>query len=337
MKAVVLREFGGPEVLRLQETPTPEPAPGELVFRVHAVSVNRTLDLAVRAGEYDPAISLPHILGVDPSGIVTAVGAQVDDRKVGDRVVAIPWRSGPGPLQSVGRQRPGGYAEYVAIPAAATVLVPEGLDFATATVVARHAPQALNLLRDRAQLKSGETVLVLGASGGLGSAGVQLARNLGAHVIAGAGSPERVQAALALGAHNGVDYRHQPLAQTVLELTGGKGVDVVFDNIGDPSLFPDCVAALARHGRLVTAGSHGGPGEVTLDVRRLYLYQLSILGGLGFTIPDVVASLEAAAGGELKVLIDQVLPLGAACEAHHRVASREGLGKVILDPTLPEA
>lgn len=336
MKAIVLREFGGPEVLRLEEMPTPEPAPGELVFRVHAVSVNRTLDLSARAGEYDPAIRLPHILGVDPSGVVSSIGEGVTDRKVGDRVVAIPWRTqAVGPLQSVGRQRPGGYADYVAIPAAATVLVPEGLEFAAATLVARHTPQAFSLLRDRAQVKAGETVLVMGASGGLGSAGVQIARLLGAKVIAGAGAPDRVQAALDLGAEQGVDYRRQPLAETVLALTEGRGVDVVFDNIGDPELFPQAVAALARHGRLVTAGSHGGPGEVALDVRRLYLYQLSILGGLGFSTADVEASLKAAAEGRLKVLIDQVLPLASAAEAHRRVGGREGLGKVILDPTLP--
>lgn len=334
MRAIIFREFGGPEVLRLEDVPSPEPGPGELVFRVHAVSVNRTLDLALRAGEYDPALALPHILGVDPSGVVTAVGKGVDHRSPGDRVVALPWRAGPGPLVSVGRQRPGGYAEFVAIPAVATAIVPEGLDFAVATVVARHAPQAFNLLRDRAALKAGETVLVMGAAGGLGSAGVQIAKLLGAKVIAAAGAPERVQAALDLGADHGVDYRRQPLAQTVLELTGGQGVNVVFENIGDPTLFPEAVGALARHGRLVTAGSHGGPGPVALDVRRLYLYQLSILGGLGFTLADVDSSLEAAAKGRLKALIDTVLPLADAAEAHRRVAGRGGLGKILLDPTL---
>ena len=130
MRAVLVREFGGPEVLRLEDVPTPEPGPGELVFRVHAVSVNRTLDLAVRAGEYGLAIRLPHILGVDPSGVVTAVGDGVADRKPGDRVAAIPWRPATaGPLESVGRQHPGGYAEFVKLPAAATVLCPPDWTF----------------------------------------------------------------------------------------------------------------------------------------------------------------------------------------------------------------
>jgi NADPH:quinone reductase-like Zn-dependent oxidoreductase len=333
MRAVVLREFGGPDVLRIEEVPTPEPGPGELVFRVHAVSVNRTLDLAVRAGDYDPAIRLPHVLGVDPSGVVTAVGSGVTERRAGDRVVALPWRDGPGPLQSVGRQHPGGYADYVKIPAAATAMVPAGLDFATATVVARHAPQAFSLLRDRAAVKPGETVLVMGASGGLGSAGVQIAKLLGAKVIAAAGAPARVGIGLQLGADHGIDYRRQPLAETVLSLTDGRGVDVVFENIGDPLLFPEAVRALARHGRLVTAGSHGGSGEVMLDVKRLYLFQLSILGGLGFSASDVDASLAAAAEGRLKALIEAILPLDAAPEAHRRVGGRQGVGKIILDPT----
>lgn len=335
MKAIVLREFGGPEVLRLEDFPTPEPGPEDLVFQVHAVSVNRTLDLAVRAGDYDPAIRLPHILGIDPSGVVVAVGEGVADRKVGDRVVAIPWRAAEaGPLHSVGRQQHGGYAEYVRIPAKATVLIPPGLDFAAATLVARHAPQAFSLLRDRAALQQGETVLVMGAAGGLGSAGVQIAKLLGAKVIAAAGAADRVQAALGLGADFGVDYGRQPLTQSVLELTDGRGVDVVFENIGDPALFPQAFAALARKGRLVTAGSHGGDGRVMLDVKRLYLYQIGVLGGLGFSTADVIASLDAAAAGRLKVLVDAVLPLEAAAEAHRRVARREGLGKVILDPRL---
>jgi len=117
----------------------------------------------------------------------------------------------------------------------------------------------------------------------------------------------------------------------VLELTGGRGVDLVFENIADPVLFPKAFHAIARRGRLVTAGSHGG-GEVTLDVKRLYLYQLSVMGSLGFTHEDVVASLDAAAVGRFRVLVDEILPLSAAAEAHRRVASRQGLGKVLLSP-----
>lgn len=332
MKAIVMRRFGGPEVLEWTDWPDPAPGPGEVLIRVHAVSVNRTLDLAVRAGTYAAPIALPHIPGVDPSGEIVALGEGVTDRAEGERVVTMPWRTRPvGPMDMLGVGHMGGYAELVCVPARATVPIPEGLDFASATVVARHAPQAFNLLRDRAGLKPGETVLVMGAAGGLGHAGVQVARLLGARVIGAAGSPERVDAALAAGADDGIDYRAADLTAEVLRLTGGRGVDVVFENIGDPELFPKAFASIARHGRLVTAGSHGG-GRVELDLQRLYLYQIGVLGSLGATPEDVASSLLAAADGRLTALIDCRLPLSQAAAAHRRVAAREGVGKVLLEP-----
>lgn len=332
MKAVVMHGFGGPDVLQYEDFPKPIPGPGEVLIKVAAVSVNRTLDLVVRAGEYGAPVALPHILGVDPSGTIVALGDGTEASLLGQRVVTTPWRSKPiGPLDAVGMQHLGGYAQFVKLPAAATVPIPDALGFAEATIVARHAPQAFNLLRDRAGLKSGETVLVMGASGGLGSAGVQVAKLLGATVIAAAGAAERVRAAIDLGADHGIDYRAQNLTERVLEITGGRGVDVVFENIADPVLFPQAFHALARHGRLVTAGSHGG-GQVMLDVKRLYLYQISVLGSLGFTRDDVVASLEAAARGQFRVLVDEIMPLSQAAEAHRRVGARDGVGKVILVP-----
>jgi len=334
MKAVVMHSFGGPEVLSFEDFPRPVPGPGEVLVAVHAVSVNRTLDLVVRAGDYGAPIKLPHILGVDPSGIIAEIGPGVADRAVGQRVATLPWRSkAVGPLDAVGMQHLGGYADFVKLPASATVPIPDGLGFAEATIVTRHAPQAFNLLRDRAGLKAGETVLIMGASGGLGSTGVQIAKLMGATVIAAAGAPERVQAALDLGADHGIDYRREDLTARALELTGGRGVDIVFENIADPVLFPKAFHAIARHGRLVTAGSHGG-GEVTLDVKRLYLYQIALMGSIGFTPADVEASLQAAAQGRFSVLIDAILPLRDAREAHERVARRDGVGKVILSPQL---
>ncbi|MGA7608587.1 MAG: alcohol dehydrogenase catalytic domain-containing protein, partial [Xanthobacteraceae bacterium] len=178
MKAIVLREFGPPDVLRLEDIATPSPGPGELVLKVHAVSVNRTLDLVVRAGLYARKPPLPHILGVDPCGVVAAVGRCVTTRKVGDRVVceAIIGTEPNGAPRLLGVNAWGGYAEYVKVPAHTTHVIPDGLDFLTAAVVARHAPLAFTQLRDRAQVKPGEWVLVMGAAGGLGSAAVQAAK-----------------------------------------------------------------------------------------------------------------------------------------------------------------
>jgi NADPH:quinone reductase-like Zn-dependent oxidoreductase len=335
LKAVVIRQFGPPSVLRVEEVPTPEPGPGEVLIRVHAVSVNRTLDLIVRSGKYARSVSFPHVLGVDPSGVIAAVGPGVTERKVGDRVVPntrVAEATETSPPKLLGVNVWGGYAEYVKVPAHLTHLIPDGLDFPTATVVARHAPTAFHLLRDRAAIKRGEWVLVMGAAGGLGSAGVQAAKYLGAKVIAGAGADERVQAGLDLGADAGVNYRAKDLTAEVMRITGGRGVDVVFENIGDPDLFPKAFATLRRDGRLVTAGGHGG-GIVPLDVNRLYLNHLTVIGATGEGSTDFKLSLEAAAKGQFKVLIDCILPLAEAARAHEIVAARSGIGKVVLDPT----
>jgi NADPH2:quinone reductase len=332
MKAIVIREFGGPEVMRMEDFPDPVAGPGEVVVKVHAVSVNRTLDLVVRAGKYAKPVKLPHILGVDPSGVIAQVGPGVTDRKPGDRVITAAWRTAPsGPMDSLGVQHLGGYAEYVKLPASATLLIPDSVDFPTATIIGRHAPAAYTLV-NAAELKKDEWVLVMGASGGLGAAAVQIAKYRGAKVIAAAGADERVQAALELGADEGINYRSHDLTEEVLRITGKQGVNVVFENVGDPVLFPKALMSLARQGRLVTSGAHAG-GQAQIDLHRVYLYQLSILGRLGAKPADADIALRAAAEGRYRVLIDRIMPLSQAAEAHRRVAERSGIGKVILDPT----
>jgi NADPH:quinone reductase len=335
MKAIVIREFGPPEVMRLEEVPTPVPEAGEVLIKVHAVSVNRTLDLVLRAGAYSVPIKLPHVLGVDPSGVVAAVGAGVTTRKVGDRVVTLQFvrQATPSSFPVIlGLHVWGGYAEYVKVPAACTHPIPDGVDFPVATVVARHAPVGFSMLRDNAGLQAGQWVLVMGASGGLGGAGIQAAKYLGAKVIAAAGADERVKAAVSLGADAGINYRSHDLTEEVMRITEKRGVDVVFENIGDPDLFPKAFASLVRGGRLITAGGHGG-GTVPLDVKRLYLNANTIIGTFGRITPaDVEQGLRAAAEGRYRVLIDRVLPLAEAAKAHRLVEARSGIGKVILQP-----
>ena len=334
MKAIVIREFGGPEVMRVEEVPTPDPGPGELLIQVAAVSVNRTLDIIVRNGKYARPVKLPHVLGVDPTGTVVALGAGVKHRKLGDRVCISSRRvvRKPGePMTMLGIDSWGGYAQYVVLNEDVTAVIPDEIDFHTATVVARHAPLAFSQVRSKAQLKQGDWALVMGAAGGLGSIIVQAAAFYGANIIAAAGADERVEAAKTLGAQHGINYRKQDLTEEVMKLTGRRGVDVVFENIADPELFPKALASLKRGGKLFTAGAHGGP-IVPLNVSTLYMNEISIIAGTGHTTEDVEAALDAAARGKLTMLIDRVMPLSQAAHAHRLVDERKITGKILLTP-----
>ncbi len=345
MRAVVLRSFGPPDVLRVEEVPTPEPGTAEVLIEVRAVSVNRTLDVLVRHDGNNRGLTLPLVLGVDPSGVVAAVGPGVQERHVGDRVAVVNLRCGTcryclageeedcqtGGLH-LGIQRWGGYAEYVSVAEAATVPVPEGLSFPEASVILRHFPTAFALAR-RAELRAGEWALVMGAAGSLGACCIQVAKLAGARVVAAAGADQRVKAAITYGADFGVNYRSQDLAQEVMRITDNHGADVVFENIADPTIWPGAFNSLAYRGRLVTAGAHGG-GKVEIDVTRLYRQRNRIIGGPGNSQADVQRTLSAAAAGGLHAVIDRVLPLESAAEAHRLVEENRVMGKVVLDPTL---
>jgi NADPH2:quinone reductase len=345
LNAIVLNEFGGPEVLRYAQVGTPMAAPGVIVVKVHSVSVNRTLDCVVRAGKYPVKIQMPHVLGADPAGAVVEVGGGVTKLKVGDRVAvisAVPCQTCAQCLignednclesKRVGVDLWGGYAEYIAVPWRYAVQLPSELSFAEATVITRHFPMAFHLLVSKADLKPGEWVLVMGATGALGSSCVQIAKMLGAVVIAGAGTDERVEIAKSYGADFGINYRKHDLAKEVLRLTGDTGVNVVCENISDPTIWPAAFASLALNGRLVTAGAHGG-GTVTLDVKRLYMRRLRVIGAAGTNLADVERALAAASKGKIRALIHRAMPLRDAAEAHRIVEQNQIAGKIILEPT----
>lgn len=345
MRAVVMRAFGGPDVLRLEQVETPAPAPGEVLVRVGAVTVNRSFDLKVREDGNGRGPMMPLVLGADPAGEVAVVGSGVDDLHIGDHVAV--WRAaGCGECEAcqrgdaddcrrkrmIGIHRWGGYAEYVSVPRSTLVAIPPELPFAEAAVVLRHFPTAIALAFRRAGLRAGESVLVMGAAGGLGSALVQVARHAQAGcIIVGAGSDARVAAAMALGGDHGINYRAQDLAAECRRLTGGRGVDVVFENIADPELWPGAYGSLAYAGRLATVGAHGG-GKVCLDVRRLYGQHLSVLGGASPRQEDVEQALEGARTGVYRAVIGASLPLERAAQAHQLVADSAVPGKVVLVP-----
>src|SRR5690348_119493 len=234
MKAIVIHEYGPPDVLKYEDVPDPEPRMGEVRVRVHAATINRTLDVSVRAGkQMQRGAKLPFIPGVDCAGVIDKVGPGVTKWKVGDHVAAagrMPLDPCPedckgyaGPDGMMGVNRPGGFAEKVVIPACALDPLPKELNLHEAAVVMRHCPTAWNLLVNVAQLKAGEWVLIMGASGNLGSIGIQIAKNvIGANVIAAAGSDERVKTGVGLGADHGVNYNAADLTAEVLRLTGGK-------------------------------------------------------------------------------------------------------------------
>ena len=345
MKAIVLKKFGGPEVLRWEDLPAPKPATGEILIKVHSVSVNRTLDCVLRAGKYPVKIELPHVLGADPAGEIAEVGDSVTKFKSGDRVAVIsatPCQQCAQCLKGedfncvdskrIGVDRWGGCAELIAVPARYAVRLPDEISFAKGTVITRHFPMAFNLLIGKADVRPGERVLVMGATGALGSSCVQVAKMLGATVIAGAGTDERVELAKSYGADFGVNYRAHDLAKEVMRLTENQGVDIVCENISDPTLWPAAFASLAMNGRLVTAGAHGG-GMVTLDAKRLYMRRLRIIGAAGTSLTDVDKALDAARQGKIHAIISCTMPLCDAAEAHRIVEQNQLAGKLILDPT----
>lgn len=344
MKAIVIRSFGDAEVMNLEDVAEPSAAPGEIVIKVHSVSVNRTLDCEVRAGKYPVKPKLPHVLGVDPAGEVVEVGAGVTRFKPGDRAATISIiRCGQCrqcqkgleanclASQHIGLHRWGGYAEYVAVPERNAFHVADNLTYAEGTVITRHYPMAFNLLTGKTQVKAGEKVLVMGATGALGSCCVQVAKMHGATVIAAAGADERVELAKQAGADHGINYRTQDLAKEVMALTGGDGVDIVCESIADPTLWPGAFNSLAIGGRMVTAGAHGG-GNVMLDAKRLYLRRISILGAAGTNPPDVEKALDAARDGKIRAIPHRLMPLEEVQQAHRIVEANQIIGKIVLEP-----
>ncbi len=345
MKAIVIHEFGPPDVLKYQDVPDPPPQDGEIRIRVHAATVNRVLDVSVRAGrEGARGPVLPLIPGVDCAGIVDAVGTGVRHWRPGMRVAAagvMPLRlvaedgeGYSGPMGMMGIKRPGGFAELVCLPACAAIALPDRLDFHHAAVVMRHVPTAWNLLFHVAGLKAGETILVMGAGGNLGSIGIQIAKNvIGATVIAAAGSDERAQIGRDLGADHAINYNTHDLRAEIMKITGGKGVDVLYDNIANPKVLPQAFRAIGYEGRLVTAGAHAGP-DVTIDFSHLYHQRITIKGMPGYHPPDVPKCFAAAADGLVQTQIERILPLSQAAEAHRLVEAGKSQGKIVLDPTL---
>lgn len=337
MKAVRIKAYGGPETLQLEEIAVPIPGPEELLVRVQACGVNR-LDVLLRNGKVF-RVPLPHIPGTDIAGEIAGLGANTQGWQLGDRVLVAPILScgqcdrclaGRDNLcqrfGTVGSSIPGGYAEYVVIPARNAITIPTGMSFEAAASLPLNYATATNMLR-KAALAPGESVLIMGASGGLGSAALQVAKAMGARVIAVVRQEHHQEKVLALGADE-VLMANGDLSHEVRDLTQNQGVDVAFEHVG-AATFAASLASLRTDGRMVTAGATTGE-LAQLDLQAIYLKRLSILGCRGSGRLDLEFALKLWHQGRLKPPIDKVLPLGDAAKAHSILEQGDRFGRIIL-------
>ncbi len=340
MKAVTIREHGGPEMLRLEEIPDPEVGPGEVRVRVRACALNH-LDLWVRRGLPGLKLRFPHVLGADIAGEVESVGPGVVGVEPGARTLVAPGVScgvcrdclaGRDNLcrsyKILGEGPHGGYAELVTIPAANLLPYPEGLDFPAAAALPLTFQTSWQMLVERACVRPGETVLVLGAGSGVGAAAIQIAKLLGATVIATAGAAAKLEAAASLGADHLINHADQDLVAEVRRLTARRGVDVVFEHVGQAT-WEKSILCCARGGRIVTCGATTG-FEARTDLRHVFFRQLSILGSTMGSKAVLHTVLDHVRAGKLRPVVDRVLPLAEAQAAHRRIEAGEQFGKVVL-------
>jgi NADPH:quinone reductase-like Zn-dependent oxidoreductase len=344
MRAIVMREHGGPEVLRLEERAEPAPGHGEAVVRVAAVAVNR-LDLWVREDVgHAYGATLPIVPGYDVAGEILALGKGVEGVAVGERVyVHYDFSCGRCPycLEGdeaacaeygvMGVNRPGGYAERVVAPARNLFALPERVSCETAAAAGSVYLTAYHMLFARAGLRAGETVLVTAAGSGVGGAAIALARFAGARVIATASSAEKRERALAAGVEHAVDYTLPGWGEEARRLTGGRGVDLVVDHVGAAAV-PGALAALAPKGRLVFCGASSGP-RVELDLIDLFARQISLIGSSDGSRRELWEVFRLLGEGLIDPpAVEAVLPLEEAARAQELLATRAHFGRVLLAP-----
>ncbi len=342
MKAVAFYAHGDSGVLKPSDLPEPKLGANSVMVRVKAVGINH-LDIFVRQGWPGLKLSLPHVLGADIAGVVDRLGAEVTDLKVGEEVVVNPGLScghcerclrGEDNLcrnyQIVGEHSWGGYAELAALPRQNILPKPKNLSFEQAACVPLTFLTSWTMLMRRAQLQPGETVLIHAAGSGVGSAAVQIAKLIGARVIATASTAEKLKKAQELGADHLINYSEKDFLDEVKRITNRRMVDVVFEHVG-AATFEKSVACLPYGGRLVTCGATTGY-QVQLDLRVLFYKRIALLGTTMGSKGDLFRILQLVEQGALKPVLDRVLPLEKAAEAHRLLESRAQFGNVVLTP-----
>src|SRR4051812_45880861 len=343
MRAALFRKHGGPEVLEIAEVPDPIAGAGQVQVRVTAVGLNH-IDLFLRQGMPALHVELPHVSGGDVCGQVSAIGEGVTGVDVGDRVLLNPnlscghchaclsGRDNFCPRSMLlGEQCWGGCAERVVVPRANLVPVPRAtvpLDDTALAAVPIAFITAWQMLVERAVVRQGETVLVLAAGSGVGTAAIQIAKLWGARVIATASTDEKLAAARGLGADETINHARSDIVAEVKRMTSRRGVDIVVEHVG-AATFPKSVVACARGGRIVTCGATTGH-EPVLNLRHVFWRQLSILGSTMASKSRLFDILDLVAAGRLRPVIHQVMPLSEIAAAHRLLESREVFGKLVL-------
>ncbi len=342
MQAVHIPAHGGPSVLKIVDLPIPRPAAGEVLVRMLAVSLNH-LDLFVRAGMAGVKLPLPLIPGCDGIGEITQLGDGVTGFRSGQRVLVEPGYSSGTSAHDLagndhlsndykirGEHSDGVDREYVAVSSRYALPLPDGIDPVRAAAVPLVFLTAWGMLVTRAQMRSGETVLVLGGASGVGSAAIQIARERGARVLATAGSDAKLRLARELGADEVVDHSQSDWGQAVRKLTDGRGVDIVVEHVG-PATWDTSMKLLARNGRLVTCGATTGP-TVSISLPHLFIKNQSVLGSTMGPRSALPTIMNRVASGVYQPVVDRVMPLSKLAEAHVLLEERKVLGKIVLIP-----
>ncbi len=342
MQVVQFRKHGGPDVLEVVDAPIPEPGAGEVLVRMLAVSLNH-LDLWARRGMPGLKLKMPFIPGSDGCAEVVTLGEGVTGFQTGDRTLVLPGASsgtssfdlaGDDSLsddyQVRGEHFDGLDREYLCIEARYLLALPDALDPVHTAAIPLVYITAWGALVERAQLRAGESVLILAGSSGVGAAGIQMALDIGARVITTAGSEEKRAFCRDLGAHDVVDHHDPDWPRVVKGLTKGRGVDVVFEHVG-PATWEGSMRCLARRGRLVTCGGTTGP-TVEVLLPHLFIKNLSILGSTMGPRKAYPTILEKVASGVYRPTIHSVLPLSHVAEAHRLLEGGGVIGKIVLTP-----
>ncbi len=338
MEAVRIHQFGGPEVLSYEEIPDPPLRKDQVMVRVRACSLNH-LDIWVRKGL--PGVKLPHILGSDIAGEVAEVGEYVSGFKPGQRVLVAPMyfcghcQKCVEGLQNqcrtfavLGNAVDGGNCELIAVPPASVIPIPDSLDFNQAASVPLVFVTAWHMLVGRAGIRPGQTVLVLGASSGVGIAAIQIAKLFHCRVITTAGNDAKLAKGKELGADYGINHYQQKISEEVRKITNKEGVDIVIEHVG-AATWDESVRSLKSGGTLVACGATTGP-NAAIDLRHLFARQLSLLGSYMGTMGELHEVLRHVFAGRLRPVVDRVFPLSDIRAAHEYLENSQMFGKVVL-------